>query len=124
MGAVCIGHSFGTITLAQLLRYEPDTVGCAAFIDPVVFMLHEAPLCYRFLYRPANTAQDHILRYFAADELHIQHYLRRHFTWHESIVWLEDLPSGMLQRYAHLPNILYVAASYIEHSQVLKHAGG
>jgi pimeloyl-ACP methyl ester carboxylesterase len=95
-GAVCIGHSFGTVVLAWLLKHEPDTVASALFIDPVVFMLHEAALCCRFLYKPCRSAQDHLLRYFGAEELHIQHYLRRHFIWHENIVWLEELPERLL----------------------------
>ena len=43
------------------------------------------------------TAQQQLLRYFAADELHIQHYLRRHFEWHENALWLEDIPARLLQ---------------------------
>ena len=43
------------------------------------------------------TAQQQLLRYFAAEELHIQHYLRRHFEWHENALWLEDIPARLLE---------------------------
>ena len=33
----------------------------------------------------------------AADELHIQHYMRRHFDWHENALFLEDIPAALLE---------------------------
>lgn len=96
-GAIYIGQSFGTVVLTWLLRHQPQTVSAALLIDPVVFLIHHAALCYRFLYRPAVTGQQQLLRYFAADELHIQHYLRRHFEWHENALWLEDIPARLLE---------------------------
>lgn len=99
-GAVCIGQSFGTVAVSWLLKYQPQTVSAALLIDPVVFLIHHAALCYRFLYRRAVTVQQQLLRYFAADELHIQHYLRRHFEWHENALWLEDIPTRLLEPYA------------------------
>ena len=98
-GAVCIGQSFGTVVLSWLLKYQPQTVSAALLIDPVVFLIHHAALCYRFLYRRPVTVQQQLLRYFAADELHIQHYLRRHFEWHENALWLEDIPPRLLEKY-------------------------
>ena len=96
-GAVCIGQSFGTVVVSWLLKYQPQTVSAVLLIDPVVFLIHHAALCYRFLYRRAVTVQQQLLRYFAADELHIQHYLRRHFEWHENALWLEDIPARLLK---------------------------
>ena len=87
------------MVLSWLLKYQPQTVSAALLIDPVVFLIHHAALCYRFLYRRPVTVQQQLLRYFAADELHIQHYLRRHFEWHENALWLEDIPTRLLEKY-------------------------
>lgn len=72
-GAICIGQSFGTIVITWLMRYQPQTVCAALMLDPVVFLMHHAALAYRFLYRQARTPQQKFLRYFASDEIGIQH---------------------------------------------------
>ena len=41
-GAICVGQSFGTIVITWLMKYQPQTVGAAVMLDPVVFLMHHA----------------------------------------------------------------------------------
>ena len=120
-GALVLGQSFGTIVLTWLLRHQPEVVGCALFLDPVVFLLHHAALCHRFLYRPCRTAQQRFLRYFAGDELSIQHYLRRHFVWHDNVLFLEDIPPHLAGKVC---VVVGEADTFIDAPMVIKYLRG
>jgi pimeloyl-ACP methyl ester carboxylesterase len=76
-----IGHSFGTVPLAWMVRRAPDMVKIATFIDPVCFLLVKPDVCYNFIYRRASTPARLVMEFFAARELYTAHSLSRNFFW-------------------------------------------
>uniref|UniRef100_A0A7S4RDE2 AB hydrolase-1 domain-containing protein n=2 Tax=Alexandrium monilatum TaxID=311494 RepID=A0A7S4RDE2_9DINO len=83
-----VGHSFGTVVLSWIWRYNPGCVAGLVLLDPVVILLHSYHVLYNFLYRkprPWNPL-DHI-----SSEFFLSHGLRRHLCWHESILWPQEL---------------------------------
>jgi hypothetical protein len=85
-----IGHSFGSCPLTWLIR-EPDfqdRVKQFVLIDPVTILLSEPDVMTNFLY----SEQFSTIRMVASSELFTEHYIRRHFSWYNSELWLEDLP--------------------------------
>jgi len=44
-----VGHSFGTVCSGWLIKYTPEIVGQAVFLDPVCFFLWLPDICYNFL---------------------------------------------------------------------------
>jgi pimeloyl-ACP methyl ester carboxylesterase len=90
-GAHFIGHSFGTVVLAWMLRRARERVHCCTFIDPIVFLLYKPTLMYNFFYRaPVNPTQQ-LIRDFIARELFTCHSIQRSWFWHESFLEFRDL---------------------------------
>jgi pimeloyl-ACP methyl ester carboxylesterase len=93
---VClIGHSFGSCPITWLLHSsECLRIRQIVLVDPVSILLSEPDVVQNFLY------QRHCLRKrkmpikigVVSNEIFTEHYLRRHFSWYNSELWLEDLP--------------------------------
>ena len=47
-----LGHSYGTIAIAHMIKKSPALVRSATLVDPVCIGAHRATLCRRFLYEP------------------------------------------------------------------------
>jgi pimeloyl-ACP methyl ester carboxylesterase len=90
--ASIVGHSFGSILSAWLLRSYPEMVSHLTLIDPVSLLLGLPDVAYNFLYKPPTTLLGHLIRIMASRELTVSHMLHRHFWWYNNILWLEDLP--------------------------------
>jgi pimeloyl-ACP methyl ester carboxylesterase len=86
-----IGHSFGTVVCAWVVRQAPEMVAAVTLIDPIPFLLNKADVCYNFMYREAQSAWDVVVRYMVATELYTSYFLSRCFVWHENILWPDDL---------------------------------
>lgn len=90
-GLVVVGHSFGSCPLTWLLHSRQTEfrhrIRQLVLIDPVTILLSEPDVMINFLY--ARTV-NHI-RMVASSELFTEYYLRRHFAWYNSELWLEDL---------------------------------
>jgi pimeloyl-ACP methyl ester carboxylesterase len=86
-----IGHSFGSVPVAWMVRRAPEMVKMATFMDPVVFLLVKPDVCYNFIYRKASTPTRLIMEYFAARELYTAHSMSRNFFWFENMLWPEQL---------------------------------
>jgi hypothetical protein len=115
-----IGHSFGSCQVSWLL-YCPSIrphVGRVVLLDPVCILLSEPDVMLNFLYnRSSNSfwsknSANHVLksiphdtrrsslrklliRLVASSELFTEHYLRRHFSWYNSELWLDDVPEDI-----------------------------
>lgn len=86
-----IGHSFGTLPLAWMVRLAPSQVSMATFLDPVCFLIIKPDVCYNFIYRRPETPAQMLTQFFAARELYIANSLSRNFFWFNNLLWPEDL---------------------------------
>lgn len=90
---VVVGHSYGTVVAAHMLRSPELAPRVAAwlFVDPIPFLLHLPAVAYNFVYRPPRAANEWQLWYFASRDPDVARALARHFFWAENILWKEDL---------------------------------
>jgi pimeloyl-ACP methyl ester carboxylesterase len=51
-GADFVGHSYGTVVLAWVIKLQPALVRRCLLIDPISVGLQRADLCYNFVYSP------------------------------------------------------------------------
>ncbi len=93
--AIFAGHSFGTITIAWLIRYRPELVYSALIIDPVTLMLCLPLTCYTFVYKPPRDVMDWVRYLTVGQEMGISRVMKRNFWWQENVLFLEDLPHHM-----------------------------
>lgn len=84
-----MGHSFGSFQLTWMI-YSPlrDRIRQFALLDPVSILLSEPDLIVNF--EECTPLFQIFLR-----ELWTQFYVRRHFSWHRSELWLDDLPEDV-----------------------------
>lgn len=91
--ACIMGHSFGSIIAAWIIKSLPHRVSSIVLLDPVCFLLFLPDVCCNFVYAtPRSRLRDWLVHYFAKRELHVSHTLSRHFWWHRNILWAEELP--------------------------------
>jgi hypothetical protein len=89
--AVC-GHSFGSCQLTWLLHAPiRNRIRQLCLVDPVSILLSSPDVMTNFLYADSISK----IRLVAASELFTEYYLRRHFSWYNSELWLEDLPEHL-----------------------------
>mmetsp|Transcript_41060 Transcript_41060/g.113097 ORF Transcript_41060/g.113097 Transcript_41060/m.113097 type:complete len:639 (-) Transcript_41060:65-1981(-) len=86
-----VGHSFGTLPIAWMVRRAPDLVSMATFIDPVCFLIIKPDVCYNFLYKRPSTPAELVSNFFVARELFIANSLSRNFFWFNNLLWPEDV---------------------------------
>lgn len=86
-----VGHSFGTLPLAWMVRLAPSRVSMVTFIDPVCFLIIKPDVCYNFIYRRPTTPAQLISSFFVGRELFIANSLSRNFFWFNNLLWPEDL---------------------------------
>jgi hypothetical protein len=87
-----IGHSLGSVVVSWVIKYRHDYVSKVSLLDPVVFQMWRSDLAYNFLYRTPKRGKDLVLWFAAGAEINISHTLRRHFIWHENVLFPEQLP--------------------------------
>ena len=85
--AVFASHSLGSVYVSWMCRYAPHAVAASIFVEPIVFMLFLKTVTRNFLYQDYGGSIGYIIR----SELFLNHALRRHFWWHENVLWLEDV---------------------------------
>jgi len=96
--SVC-GHSFGTCVVTWLLRSPKicNLIKNVVLLDPVSILLSEPDVMNNFLYKSLpeiirkGTLFDFAIFFVSRTEVFTEHYLRRHFSWYNSELWLEDL---------------------------------
>lgn len=89
---VLVGHSYGTILATHLLhsRLAPR-IDSLVLLDPICFLLHLPSVAYNFTTRPAKSANELQLEYFASLDPGIAHSICRHFFWTQNVLWKEEL---------------------------------
>lgn len=91
---VGMGHSFGSLPIAWLIRQYPTVLSRCILIDPVAIFLNLPDVCVNFLYKQPKTGFGQLIRFFGARELGIARTLMRHFFWTDSVLFPEMLPDG------------------------------
>ncbi|KDN40346.1 hypothetical protein K437DRAFT_258686 [Tilletiaria anomala UBC 951] len=86
-----LGHSWGTICSAWVLKCFPGLIQRTCLVDPVCFQLWVPHVCANFVYLRADTPMKLILRYFVAREVGTANVLCRHFDWPSNILWPEEI---------------------------------
>ena len=116
-----IGHSFGSFQLTWLLNSQSmkQRIKKVILLDPVSIMLSEPDVVTNFLYCQIPSFPNKVIfnnnsdndndrsssspmsiteyfnrlkiRVFCSSELGIEYYLRRHFAWYNSELWLDDI---------------------------------
>ncbi|PCH41076.1 hypothetical protein WOLCODRAFT_137175 [Wolfiporia cocos MD-104 SS10] len=94
MGVTMISHSNGSFAHAWMLKHYPAMVTRSCFIDPVTFCSWEGDLCYNFVYRPASTGMELVIKFFVGGELGVANFLQRHFDWYANSLWYEEIPNA------------------------------
>lgn len=88
-----VGHSFGSCLITWLLASKRlPNVKQVVLMDPVSILLSEPDVMVNFLYAEELDK----IRMVASSELFTEYYLRRHFAWYNSELWLEDVECPML----------------------------
>jgi pimeloyl-ACP methyl ester carboxylesterase len=90
-GLSLCGHSFGSCPLTWLLHAPAfrERIQQYVLLDPVTLLLSAPDVIMNFLYAKGASKIG-----LASKELFTQYYLRRHFSWYNSELWLEDIPES------------------------------
>mmetsp|Transcript_17783 Transcript_17783/g.41032 ORF Transcript_17783/g.41032 Transcript_17783/m.41032 type:complete len:380 (-) Transcript_17783:12-1151(-) len=82
-----IGHSFGSCPITWLVHSSNSTrIRQIVLVDPVSICLSEPDVIQNFLYQ-RNVLHTNKMT-IISNEIFTQHYLRRHFAWYNSELWL------------------------------------
>mmetsp|Transcript_14421 Transcript_14421/g.25814 ORF Transcript_14421/g.25814 Transcript_14421/m.25814 type:complete len:472 (-) Transcript_14421:60-1475(-) len=90
-----VGHSFGSCAITWLVHSPSSSrIRQIVLVDPVSILLSEPDVMQNFLYqRKALQRRKMPIKIgVVSNEIFTEHYLRRHFAWYNSELWLEDLP--------------------------------
>ena len=92
VGLSLVGHSFGSCQLTWLLHSSlRKRIRQFTLMDPVTILLSEPDVMINFLYSQEVSK----IRLVASSELFTEYYLRRHFSWYNSELWLDDIPKDI-----------------------------
>ncbi|KAK5164396.1 uncharacterized protein LTR77_010092 [Saxophila tyrrhenica] len=70
-------------------------IKATVLMDPICFMLHLPDVAYNFTRRLPQQANEHMLYYFASQDMMVSHTLARRFFWNRLVLFKDDLPSDM-----------------------------
>ena len=86
---VACGHSFGSCQLTWLLSSPQfhQRIRQYVLLDPVTVLLSDPDVMANFLY----CSEVSKIRLLASSELFTEYYLRRHFAWYNSELWLDEV---------------------------------
>ena len=89
---VACGHSFGSCQLTWLISAPEfrQRIQQYVLLDPVTVLLSDPDVMANFLYGSEVSK----IRILAASELFTAYYLRRHFAWYNSELWLDEMFGG------------------------------
>ncbi|KAF9446937.1 hypothetical protein P691DRAFT_761187 [Macrolepiota fuliginosa MF-IS2] len=93
-GVTMLSHSNGTYVHAWMLKAHPKMLTRSCFVDPVTFCQWQGDVCYKFMYRPAMTGFELVMRYFVGSEIGVANLLQRHFDWVSNTLWYEEIPNA------------------------------
>ena len=88
------GHSMGTCQITWWLHHSDEArrrVTQVLLLDPVTILLSDPTVMVNFLYkRQCHTWFNCLVHVMASTEIFIEHYIRRHITWYNCELWLQD----------------------------------
>ncbi|KAJ3060477.1 hypothetical protein HDU98_003554 [Podochytrium sp. JEL0797] len=93
-----VGHSWGTAVVSWMIKQSTCTIASVVFLDPIVFFPVQQELAFNFVHRKPgyNTtevrANEYMIHFIVAREIHISHTISRHFSWHHNLLWPDELP--------------------------------
>lgn len=90
-----VGHSFGSCAVTWLVHSaQKARIRQIVLVDPVSILLSEPDVIQNFLYqrKALRRKKMPIKLGVVCNEIFTEHYLRRHFSWYNSELWLEDVP--------------------------------
>lgn len=116
--ATFVGHSFGSVQCAWMLRQEPTLVRRLVLLDPVALLLCYSDVCFNFLYRKHATLNGKVISQMASMELGISRSIRRHFWWSESVLFTDMLPPTSVVLLSEYDQIVPTMKIYVD---VCKH---
>ena len=97
--AVC-GHSFGSCVISWLFYHGSSQlqkqIQLCVLQDPVTILLSDPNVMNNFLYSHKVLC---CIRMFASSELFTEYYLRHHFSWYNSELWLDEILPGSLSKH-------------------------
>ncbi|WIA21867.1 hypothetical protein OEZ85_004243 [Tetradesmus obliquus] len=96
--AAVLGHSYGSLVAARLVRLAPEVVHTLAVVDPVCFAMHMPNLVKYFLYSPhasGNAVADAFIALLRS-EIHCARNFTRNFFWATINLFDEHLPERTL----------------------------
>lgn len=114
---VALGHSFGSLPIAWLLRQHPSLLSRTILVDPVAMYLNLPDVCVNFLYKKPKSLSGKAMQFFGAREFGIAKTLMRHFFWTDSVLFPEMLPDGSSVILMENDRILPVKNIYTSSSQ-------
>lgn len=91
---IALGHSFGSLPIAWLIRQHPGLISRCVLVDPVAIFLNLPDVCVNFLYKRPKSLSGKMMQLFGAREFGIARTLMRHFFWTDNVLFPEMLPSG------------------------------
>jgi len=117
--ACFIGHSFGTFVMSWVLRWRPEIVAKAIFLDPVCFLLSQPDVAYNVLYRKPGNWFTHLAANTVFWELYTANSLQRNFIWYNNVLWLDELPKKTMIALSGMDDVANAAVlkCYIEEYQ-------
>jgi len=94
-----LGHSFGTLLGAGIIRYAPDIVRCVSMLDPVCFLINKttAKVCQALYIGVTQENDPHaeafleLMNFYAFSEIYTTHALQRGMVWQDAILSLEEI---------------------------------
>jgi pimeloyl-ACP methyl ester carboxylesterase len=86
-----VGHSYGSIIAAWLIKACPVRIRRTTLIDPVCLLLSRATVCYNFLYAKRTGLINILTGFFVCQEAGLVSTLMRNFTWFENTLFFQEL---------------------------------
>ena len=78
LSAAWIGHSYGTSWLSYAVKYAPEVVASACFLDPICFCLHWPRLTKSFVYMKPDPGT---ISYIVRTDVVVNWTIQRSFPW-------------------------------------------
>lgn len=98
-----VGHSYGTSWLSYMIKYSPNVIAAALFLDPICFCLHMPRLTKQFVYHRPDPGS---ISYIVRTDVTVNWTIQRSFPWARIILFTEDI---------HVPCAVFLS----EHDQLV-----
>lgn len=83
-----VGHSYGTSWLSYMIKYSPNAIAAALFLDPICFCLHVPRLTKQFVYHRPDPGS---INYMVRTDVTVNWTIQRSFPWTRVVLFTEDI---------------------------------